>query len=391
MRPRVERRANRSYSCASRWVNRSRTACAWSLSTHERAGSGRYRPIVTTGTAASNSAGITGSEDSGSAAITPSTLRVRSSSRTGPGSSASEGISKNPYPDSAAAAESPWRSGGKYGLRTNESPENGTCRPNVMVRPVARPLAVRLGRYSRASAARRTFCRVSGATGRFPENTWETVVIDTPARRATSWIPVIGDPSMRIMPAPAVHGDLTAKRFVRSVVTWLPARSGSGAGRRHASAGPGTGDLLGRGRRSGGRRGWSGGPVEVSGGGRPLGPGRGRCGGHPGPRRRLAGTSRPRRPGRGGRAGGCPGDAPGERPAARHPTGGPDRRTGAGGLVHRCGLLRARVLGGGRGVRVPGQHHCDGPGGAGHGRGVWYGHRLPGRADAGGAPRRPAR
>src|ERR671918_337048 len=106
-------------------------------------------------------------------------------------------MSRKPYPDSAAAAERPWRSGGKNGFRTNESPENGTCRPNVMARPVARPRAVRLGRYSSASAARRTLSLVSGATGRFPEYTWETVVIDTPARRATSWIVAIDGPPMR--------------------------------------------------------------------------------------------------------------------------------------------------------------------------------------------------
>src|ERR671919_447743 len=128
-------------------------------------------------------------------------------------------MSRKPYPDSAAAAERPWRSGGKNGFRTNESPENGTCRPNVMARPVARPRAVRLGRYSSASAARRTLSLVSGATGRFPEYTWETVVIDTPARRATSWIVAIDGPPMR-HPASGLFPSLprlTPKRFAHTV------------------------------------------------------------------------------------------------------------------------------------------------------------------------------
>src|SRR5918996_2297046 len=283
-------------------------------------------------------------------------------------------MSRKPYPDSAAAAERPWRSGGKYGFRTNESPENGTCRPNVMARPVARPRAVRLGRYSSASAARRTLSLVSGATGRLPENTWETVVIDTPARRATSWIVAIDGPPMR-HPARASFpppGQFDAKAL-------CPYGQPS--------------DLLDRGRRPGSGRGRRGRPVEVPGGGLVglLGPWRHRRRGHPGPRRRLVGTAGPGPPcGRDG-AGRGPGAAPGRRRTARDPAGRAGRRARPGGLVHRRRVHRVRLVGSRRGVRVSGQHHGHRPGGAGHGGGV-PGRRGPaGRAPARGAPGGSAR
>src|ERR671918_266433 len=298
-------------------------------------------------------------------------------------------MSRKPYPDSAAAAERPWRSGGKNGFRTNESPENGTCRPNVMARPVARPRAVRLGRYSSASAARRTLSFVSGATGRFPEYTWETVVIDTPARRATSWIVAIDGPPMR-HPASGLFPSLprlTPKRFAHTVTAWHLTTKGL----RPLSAR--AGDLLDRGRRPGSGRGRRGRAVEVPGRGVAglLGPWRHRRGGHPGPRRRLAGTAGPGPPcGRDG-AGRGPGAAPGRRRTARDPAGRAGRRARPGGLVHRRRVHRVRLVGSRRGVRVSGQHHGHRPGGAGHGGGV-PGRRGPaGRAPARGAPGGSAR
>src|ERR687892_392533 len=300
-------------------------------------------------------------------------------------------MSRKPYPDSAAAAERPWRSGGKYGFRTNESPENGTCRPNVMARPVASPRAVRLGRYSSSSAARRTLSLVSGATGRFPEYTWETVVIDTPARRATSWIVAIDGPPMR-HPASGLFPSLprlTPKRFAHTVTAWHLTTKGL----RPLSARSRAGDLLDRGRRPGSGRGRRGRAVEVPGGGVAglLGPWRHRRGGHPGPRRRLVGTAGPGPPcGRDG-AGRGPGGAPGRRRTARGPAGRGGRRARPGGLVHRRRVHRVRLVGSRRGVRVSGQHHGHRPGGAGHGGGVPSGQGPAGRSPGRGAPGDSAR
>src|SRR5579859_1663286 len=62
----------------------------------------------------------------------------------------------------------------------------GNCRPSAMVRPVASPRAATVGRYASRCAASSTTLRVWADTGRFPESTWETVVMLTRAARATS-------------------------------------------------------------------------------------------------------------------------------------------------------------------------------------------------------------
>ena len=65
---------------------------------------------------------------------------------------------------------------------------NGIESASVFVRPAASARAIARGRYERRSAASSTRCRVASFTRRFPEKTWETVVIETFAASATSKI-----------------------------------------------------------------------------------------------------------------------------------------------------------------------------------------------------------
>src|SRR5690606_29793219 len=64
----------------------------------------------------------------------------------------------------------------------------GTARPITPVRPERRPRADRLGRYPSSLMAERTRVRVLGRTCGKSLITFDTVLIETPATRATSCI-----------------------------------------------------------------------------------------------------------------------------------------------------------------------------------------------------------
>jgi hypothetical protein len=63
---------------------------------------------------------------------------------------------------------------------------SGTSRPSVWLRWVVSVRAAWLGRYSSCSMARCTRTRVLSRTSPLALITRETVIVDTPARRATS-------------------------------------------------------------------------------------------------------------------------------------------------------------------------------------------------------------
>src|SRR3954462_3232696 len=63
--------------------------------------------------------------------------------------------------------------------------------PIAAVRPRANPCAMALGRYWSLFTIASTAARLSGATGTLPLSTRDTVLDDTPAARAISWIVMV--------------------------------------------------------------------------------------------------------------------------------------------------------------------------------------------------------
>src|SRR3954447_1463905 len=75
----------------------------------------------------------------------------------------------------------------------------------VPVRPCRRLRAATLTRYPRASMVSRTFARVVGPTRPRSFMTFDTVIGDTPAARATSWSVTTWTPREGCRPAGPLH------------------------------------------------------------------------------------------------------------------------------------------------------------------------------------------